>query len=69
MGGTTNKKFTTDPHRFTHLSTNAFSSPMRLCGLILLLALGAFAQAPTVEKVDPPSWWTGSTITGLDPDR
>jgi len=25
-------------------------------------ALGATPAAPTVEKVDPPSWWTGSTI-------
>ncbi len=27
-----------------------------------LLAGAAAAQAPVVEKVDPPSWWTGSTI-------
>src|SRR5271157_5565354 len=40
--------------------------------VILLLTLGclvgwrtalvATPAAPTVEKVDPPSWWTGSTI-------
>jgi len=22
----------------------------------------AAAQAPSVEKVDPPNWWTGSTV-------
>ena len=26
------------------------------------LLLAVHAQAPTVEKIDPPSWWTGSTI-------
>jgi glycosidase len=31
--------------------------------LILFLAVNSFAQnAPTVEKVEPPSWWTGSTV-------
>lgn len=34
----------------------------RLLALGFLLAGPAAAQAPTVEKVDPPSWWTGSTI-------
>ena len=28
----------------------------------LLGALVAAAQAPVVEKVDPPGWWTGSTV-------
>ena len=27
-----------------------------------LTMFGAVLAAPTVEKVDPPSWWTGSTI-------
>ena len=34
-------------------------------GMLLIaysLASIVNAQAPTVEKVDPPSWWTGSTI-------
>lgn len=31
-----------------------------LAGYCLLLS--AYGQVPTVEKVDPPSWWTGSTI-------
>jgi len=26
------------------------------------LLIAAYAQAPAVEKIDPPSWWTGSTI-------
>ena len=26
------------------------------------LLLTAYAQSPTVEKIDPPSWWVGSTI-------
>src|SRR5437867_1041124 len=36
--------------------------------LVLLATAGvlgagvAAAQAPVVEKVDPPSWWTGSTV-------
>lgn len=27
-----------------------------------LVAAGAAGQPPTVEKVDPPNWWTGSTV-------
>lgn len=34
----------------------------RLCVLVLLLSLAVAAQAPSVEKVEPPSWWTQSTI-------
>lgn len=31
--------------------------------LILALTINSFAQnAPTVEKIEPPSWWTNSTI-------
>src|SRR6476619_2146527 len=26
------------------------------------LLLTAYSQAPAVQKVDPPSWWVGSTI-------
>src|SRR5215213_1838796 len=38
-------------------------APLRLCVLILFSALTGFAQtAPTVEKVEPPSWWTNSTV-------
>src|SRR5438128_3930332 len=35
---------------------------------VLLVAAGllgagvAAAQAPVIEKVDPPGWWTGSTV-------
>lgn len=35
---------------------------LRLCGIFLLFALSLSAQSPTVEKIEPPSWWTGSTI-------
>ncbi|HEX9892828.1 MAG TPA: alpha-amylase family glycosyl hydrolase [Gemmatimonadales bacterium] len=31
-------------------------------GVSWLVAGTASAQAPVVEKVDPPNWWTGSTI-------
>ena len=37
-------------------------APSRLCVAFLLLVSGCFAQAPSVEKIDPPSWWVGSTI-------
>ena len=49
-----------------HRWKEKISKPARTCGLILFLTLGAFAQAPTFEKMDPPSWWGGSTI---DPVR
>jgi glycosidase len=42
------------------------STSLRLCGLVVALAIAASAQAPTVEKVDPPNWWTGMTV---DPVR
>jgi neopullulanase len=37
---------------------------LRLCGLILLLTVATLAQS--VEKVEPPNWWTGMTV---DPVR
>ena len=37
------------------------SAPLGLCAVILLLSISVLAQ-PKVEKVDPPSWWVGSTI-------
>src|SRR5687767_3692592 len=46
---------------FTAKNLCAFA-PSRLCVAILFLVTGCFAQAPSVEKIDPPSWWTGSTI-------
>lgn len=30
--------------------------------VVLLSAVNARAQTPAVEKVEPPSWWTGSTV-------
>lgn len=38
-----------------------FSTSLRLSGLVLFLCTAVFAQV-SVEKVDPPSWWTQSTI-------
>ena len=35
---------------------------VRLIAGVTLLGGTAAAQAPVVEKVDPPSWWTGSTV-------
>ena len=35
---------------------------LRLCVVILLLSFAVLALSPTVEKVDPPNWWTGMTI-------
>ncbi len=35
---------------------------LRLCGIFLLLGFAATAQSLTVEKIEPPSWWVGSTI-------
>ena len=40
---------------------SSFSASLRLSGLILLTVAAAFAQ-PAVEKVEPPSWWTQSTV-------
>jgi neopullulanase len=34
---------------------------LRLLLILLVLPLSVFAQ-PSVEKIDPPSWWTSSTI-------
>ena len=37
-------------------------APLRLCVSILLFAFAAFAQSPTVEKIDPPNWWANMSI-------
>lgn len=29
---------------------------------VICFQFAAYAQAPTVEKIDPPNWWTGMTI-------
>lgn len=39
-----------------------FSASLRLCGLVVFLKVGLLAQAPTVEKIEPPDWWASSTI-------
>ena len=43
-----------------------FSSYMPLCGAIMLFSIVLAAQSPSIEKIDPPNWWTGMTI---DPVR
>lgn len=43
-----------------------FRASLRLCGTLFLLSLAVAAQPPSVQKVEPPSWWIGSTI---DPVR
>ena len=38
---------------------------MKLCGVLIASCLSAgtaSGQGPVIEKVDPPGWWTGSTI-------
>ena len=35
---------------------------LRSLFVLLALPFALFGQSPTVEKIDPPSWWTGSTI-------
>ena len=39
-----------------------FFAPLRFGVSILFLAIVGIAQMPTVEKIDPPSWWAQSTI-------
>jgi glycosidase len=53
----------------THRRVNAkknllkISAPLGLCVSILFLTFTAFAQnAPTIEKIEPPSWWTNSSM-------
>ena len=42
--------------------SSLFSASLRLCGLVFLFSAAIMAQSPTVEKVDPPNWWTEMTI-------
>lgn len=35
---------------------------LRFCALIFFLVSAVLAQTPAVEKVEPPSWWPGSTV-------
>src|SRR5919205_4591372 len=42
------------------------SALIRLFGVHLWLSISVAAQAPEILKVDPPSWWTRSTV---DPVR
>lgn len=36
-----------------------------VCSLIVLFTPAAFAQGPTIAKVDPPSWWANHTINPI----
>lgn len=33
-----------------------------VCSLVALFTPAAFAQSPTIAKVDPPSWWASHTV-------
>ena len=35
---------------------------VRVLSASCMLAGVASGQAPTVEKVEPPNWWTGSSV-------
>ncbi len=49
--------------RKSYLSFSSCLSCLKFAFLFfILLASTAAAQVPTVEKIDPPSWWVGSTI-------
>jgi neopullulanase len=45
----------------TSSELNFMKNNLRLLLILLVLPVYVFAQ-PSVEKVDPPSWWTSSTI-------
>ena len=40
----------------------SISASLRFCVLIFACTLITLAQAPSVEKIDPPNWWVQSTI-------
>jgi glycosidase len=50
----------------SHLSPSSLlinsSASLRLCVSILFLTAFAAAQVPTVEKIEPPNWWTGMSV-------
>lgn len=48
--------------RFFGSSSLRGFAPLRLCVGIFLFSIGVAAQAPTIEKIEPPSWWAQSTI-------
>src|SRR5829696_1462814 len=47
--------------RITRIRKN-ISALIRVICVNLWLSLTVFAQAPEILKVDPPSWWTRSTV-------
>lgn len=47
--------------QFSIFNFQFFSASLRRCGILLFLSIAAVAQS--VEKIDPPSWWTGSTVS------
>lgn len=49
---------------FQYLVKRLCTAPsLRLCVLILLLGFSVLAQSPSVEKIEPPSWWTNSSVS------
>ncbi len=55
---------------FSFLVSNLVTSINRCFSLIVFvcsLAAGILAQAPTVEKVEPPNWWAGHGVDTLRP--
>lgn len=49
-------------HGRRFLSFSSCISCLKLLALVAVLFAAAAAQAPAFEKIDPPSWWVGSTI-------
>jgi glycosidase len=61
-----NGKWKMESGKYLNLSFSTFHFPLsifsRLCVLILLFAAAIFAQAPTVEKIEPPNWWANMSV-------
>ncbi len=49
-------------HLYSSLAKIPPSASLRLCGGLLLFASAILAQSPTVETIEPPNWWAGTTI-------
>lgn len=64
MENTRDKIQSADLHFLFSIFHYPFSlcASVRLCVLILAFTLTTIAQAPSVEKIDPPNWWVQSTI-------
>jgi neopullulanase len=51
------------PLSILHYQFSISATSARLCVLIFAFAFTTLAQAPAVEKIDPPNWWVQSTIS------